>query len=187
MAIKQKQPEWTMYKPSHSDFLIHWTGDKIDKEYDPEWWNKKSSILNRKIIGPYLERLKYILKYGLWMTQIDFFRTPYFSIEINGKEIDIKILNHQKVDANTMRIINRIYTVFRNRLGSRKKRWGEDSGRRLAIAQRDKNLRKLYAQLRNEKPNVASSRLYDQLEEWTHKIGLPIFTERIKKIVYSKK
>lgn len=58
-----------MNKPAHSDFLIHWTGEDIDKEYDPEWWNDKKSKLNKTIIAPYLERLKYILKYGLWMTK----------------------------------------------------------------------------------------------------------------------
>jgi len=57
-----------MNKPAHSDFLIHWTGLDIDKQYDPDWPNDTSSKLNTEIISPYLERLKYILKYGLWMT-----------------------------------------------------------------------------------------------------------------------
>ncbi len=61
--------ESTMNKSVHSDFLIHWTGIEIDEKCDPVWWDKKDNILNEKIIEPYLERLKYILKYGLWMNK----------------------------------------------------------------------------------------------------------------------
>ena len=56
-----------MIKPAHSDYLIHWTGNDIDKQYH-HWYRKKDTNLNKDIIEPYLERLKYILKYGLWMT-----------------------------------------------------------------------------------------------------------------------
>lgn len=56
------------YKPSHSDFLIHWTGKDIDREYDPGWTNESSSITNKDTTQQYLRRLKGILKFGLWMT-----------------------------------------------------------------------------------------------------------------------
>lgn len=56
----------------HSDFLIHWTGKDIDENLQPDWNAKKSSITNdKKIVDAYLERLKNILKYGLWMTRDD--------------------------------------------------------------------------------------------------------------------
>jgi len=76
-----------MYLPVHSDFLIHWTGDKIDSDYDPEWWNNRSPTLNKKIIDPYLERLKYILKYGLWMTEAKNF------VEFKGQKIERPVVS----------------------------------------------------------------------------------------------
>lgn len=60
---------FSMNKSVHSDFLIHWTGYDIDEKYDREWWNKKGIKINKSIIDPYLKRLKYILKYGLWMNR----------------------------------------------------------------------------------------------------------------------
>jgi hypothetical protein len=57
------------YNPVHSDFLIHWTGKDIDTEYDIAWANEHSSKTKPALIALYLERLKYILKYGLWMTK----------------------------------------------------------------------------------------------------------------------
>ncbi len=55
---------------THSDFLIHWTGKDIDEKYQPDWTAEFQSITeDDKIINAYLERLKYILKYGLWMTK----------------------------------------------------------------------------------------------------------------------
>lgn len=66
---------------AHSDFLIHWTGKDIDSEFDTNWWNNKSAIPNKKIATPYIERLKFILKYGLWMTE----GKDY--VEFNGKKV----------------------------------------------------------------------------------------------------
>jgi hypothetical protein len=78
--------QFAMNKSVHSDFLIHWTGYDIDREYDPKWWEKSKSKLNQEIIGPYLERLKYILKYGLWMNK------EKVSIVFKGKEIKIPLV-----------------------------------------------------------------------------------------------
>jgi len=49
-----------MYKPIHSDFIIHWTGKDIDN------LNNTTKIIKDQL---YLERLRDILKYGLWMTK----------------------------------------------------------------------------------------------------------------------
>lgn len=54
----------------HSDFLIHWTGKDVDRDFDPDWakhpkgWSVAEGIVAEK----YVERLANILKYGLWMT-----------------------------------------------------------------------------------------------------------------------
>lgn len=56
----------------HSDFLIHWTGKDLDKEYetDPKWFDnpKGSKTDNPDLKFKYLKRLNDTLKYGLWLT-----------------------------------------------------------------------------------------------------------------------
>ena len=49
-----------MYQPIHSDFIIHWTGKDIDN------LDNSTKKENNQL---YLERLRDILKYGLWMTK----------------------------------------------------------------------------------------------------------------------
>jgi len=49
-----------MHQPIHSDFIIHWTGKDI--------YNLSNSNKREKD-NLYLERLRDILKYGLWMTK----------------------------------------------------------------------------------------------------------------------
>jgi hypothetical protein len=66
---------------AHSDFLIHWTGEDIDRNYDPNWWNSKVNRPNKEIVAPYIERLKFLLRFGLWMKDGKGF------IEFQGKTI----------------------------------------------------------------------------------------------------
>lgn len=54
-----------MYPTIHSDFIIHWTGKDIDKE--SKWSEYNSSITDVGETERYLDRLKSILKFGLWM------------------------------------------------------------------------------------------------------------------------
>ena len=56
-----------MYVPIHSDFIIHWTG--IDIDNDKNWEKSNSSKTNKEETDLYLNRLKSILKYGLWMNK----------------------------------------------------------------------------------------------------------------------
>ena len=55
----------------HSDFLIHWTGKDIDKEYDPDWYKSDKSSTSNNVSDLYIKRLADILKFGLWMTKED--------------------------------------------------------------------------------------------------------------------
>lgn len=57
------------YNPAHSDFLIHWTGRDIDQEHDPDWTRNHSSNTPEYVTRLYIDRLKSILKFGLWMTK----------------------------------------------------------------------------------------------------------------------
>jgi len=56
------------YRPIHSDFIVHWTGRDIDQAEDPKWNETHSVKTNRHVTHLYLDRLKSILKFGLWMT-----------------------------------------------------------------------------------------------------------------------
>ena len=58
----------------HSDFLIHWTGediDKRDKDKKPKWGNlgKDKSKTTLRETESYIKRLYDILQFGLWMTE----------------------------------------------------------------------------------------------------------------------
>jgi Putative abortive phage resistance protein AbiGi, antitoxin len=49
----------------HSDYLVHWTGKDIN---DPAWARSDKSKTDDETEGRYLERLRNILMFGLWMT-----------------------------------------------------------------------------------------------------------------------
>lgn len=57
------------YVPVHSDYIIHWTGKDIDSEFDNKWIGNHSSTTNTISTEKYLQRLRNILKFGLWMTE----------------------------------------------------------------------------------------------------------------------
>ena len=65
----------------HSDFLIHWTGLDIEKQF-PGMHAKGCS---EDGVAAYLKRLKDILKYGLWMTKRD--SNEQEILEVNGLKI----------------------------------------------------------------------------------------------------
>ena len=71
----------------HSDYLIHWTGKDIDELYQPNWYDDYNSFRAaeiNKILKPYLERLKSIVTFGLWMTE-----EPSRTFKIGTKTITI--------------------------------------------------------------------------------------------------
>lgn len=71
----------------HSDFLIHWTGKDIDEQYQPNWYEDYQSFRApeiEKILEPYLERLRNIVTFGLWMTE-----EPSRTFKIGTEEITI--------------------------------------------------------------------------------------------------
>lgn len=60
--------DYTYYTPAHSDYLIHWTGRDIDAQHDVDWHKDHSSTTDSTVTRLYNDRLKGILRYGLWMT-----------------------------------------------------------------------------------------------------------------------
>lgn len=68
----------------HSDFLIHWTGKDIDREYDQPWDKVDKSKTSKNCTEAYIKRLTNTLKYGLWMTKEE--KDDFY---FDGREISI--------------------------------------------------------------------------------------------------
>ena len=162
--------------------------NKILSGHSPQVEFKKPETTKEELDLGQIDWDETIESVNMYAQFIDFFATPYFTVEINGKGIDIKITNPEEVNTPLKGAIDKIYTVFKNRLGYRRKRWGERSGRKRLMEKRNEKLRRLYSLMRKEKPNVASGILIDRLIEETKKTEIPVFsTERIKRILYTKK
>lgn len=73
------------YSPVHSDFLIHWTGKDIDKDHDTKWTDDHSSTTDSSVTKKYLDRLKNILRFGLWMKKDP--KDCFLNVE--SKEIEV--------------------------------------------------------------------------------------------------
>lgn len=57
--------------PVHSDFLVHWTGCDIDREYHSDWFASTYSLTNTQTTALYLDRLKNILRHGIWLNRAE--------------------------------------------------------------------------------------------------------------------
>lgn len=161
--------------------------NKILSGYSPQVEFKKAETTRRRLDFGQINWDETIDSVKMYAQFIDFFATPYFSLEINGKGIIIKITNPKEVSTPLKGAIDKIYTVYKNRLGYRRKGWGERSGRKRLMEQRNEKLRELYSMMRKEKPKVASRFLIDRLIEETKKTEIPVLSiERIKRIIYTK-
>ena len=161
--------------------------NKILSGYSPQVEFKKPETVRGQLDFRQIDWDATIDSVKMYARFINFFATPYYTVEIRGKGIDIKIINPKEVSIPMKGDIDKVYTVLKNRLGYKRKGWGERSGRKRLIAQRDEKLRKLYSMMREEKPNVASGILIDRLIEETKKTEFPVLSiERIKRIIYTK-
>ena len=161
--------------------------NKILSGYSPQAEFKKPELAKEKLDCGQIDWDKTIDSVKMYAQFIGYFTTPYFTVEINGKGIDIRITNPKEVNTPLKGAIDKIYTVFKNRLGYGRKGWGERSGRKRLIKQRNERLRELYLTMRKAKPKVASELLIDRLIEETKKTDATVLsTERIKRIIYTK-
>ena len=161
--------------------------NKILSGYSPQVEFKKPEAARGQLDFRQINWDETIDSVKMYAQFIDFFATPYYTVEIRGKGIDIRITHPQEVNIPMKGVIDKVYTVFKSRLGYKRKGWGERSGRKRLIEQRDEKLRKLYSIMRQEKPNVASGILIDRLIEETKKTEFPVLSiERIKRIIYTK-
>jgi hypothetical protein len=161
--------------------------NKILSGYSPQVEFKKPEAVRGRLDFRQIDWDETIDSVKRYAQFIDFFTIPYFSVEIDGKVITIKITNPKEVNTPLKGAIDKIYTVFKGRFGYRRKGWGERSGKKHLMEQRNEKLRELYSMMRKEKPNVASGILIDRLIEETKKTEIPVLsTERIKRIIYTK-
>ena len=161
--------------------------NKILSGYSPQVEFKKSETERERLDFRQINWEETIESVKMYSQFIDFFATPYFSVEIDRKAITIKITNPKEVSTPLKGAIDKIYTIFKSCFGYRRKGWGERSGKKQLMEQRNEKLRKLYSMMRKEKPNVASGILIDRLIEETKKTEIPVLTtERIKRIIYTK-
>ena len=161
--------------------------NKILLGYSPQVEFKKPGTARERLDFRQIDWDETIESVKIYAQFIGYFTTPYFTVEINGKGIDIKITHPKEVNTPMKGAIDKVYTVFKNRFGYKRKGWGERSGRKQLMGQRNKKLRKLYSMMRKEKPKAASGILIDRLIEETKKTEFPVFSaERIKRIIYTK-
>jgi hypothetical protein len=133
--------------------------------------------------------------YGKWtcnpnqiLHEDKFLATPEFYIGLGyDNTINISIRDPGRVNARFMRRIEKYYTKFRENLNIPKKQWGEISGRKKLLAERNKYLRTRYKELRGDKPYAAAEKQLDKvLEEIKTKFG-EISHARAERIIYKKK
>lgn len=186
-SVKIKIQEW-VFQHQFADEFIRTNGvagyhNQILQGYSPHVEFSSFAIDKQNLD---FSKINWTVTFDNIMEYWKFFRTPYFMIEIIDNEISIKIFDSNKVNAEMMRRIEKIYALIRSLMGSKREKWGEKSGRKLRIHERNEYLKNLYSKLRQEKKNIAAWRLYEYLENETKKMGLPISTERIKRVIYTK-
>jgi len=111
-----------------------------------------------------------------------------FIIEQRGTEVQILIRNPREVTIDYMRrIIAKEYARLRRDVPRRK--WGERSGRKQRIEERNRWYRVEYRRLRQERKRIAAERLMEVLldegKKWLGELG-DISIERLKRILYGK-
>jgi hypothetical protein len=143
---------------------------------------------------PYIVEYETIFfAFGDWNTYSDrifcsFFSTPEFIItDKDGEDIIITIRDPQKVNVRYMRRIAKVYGKMRKKKNYPASAWGEKSGKKRMQRERNKTIKMLYQQQREEKPNVSADRqlqaVVDQVAPEYGQISL----ERAKRIVYTKR
>ena len=112
---------------------------------------------------------------------LSFFKTPDLEVEIVGKQIHIHIFNPENVKADTMRQINKIYTLFLKRLKLGRAGWGVKRRSRKYYEERDKFLieQDIILKQHFKSWDKRSEKLKELLGEKFHRVS----TETMRKII----
>ena len=85
-----------------------------------------------------------------------------------------------------MRNIQKYYTKFRENLNVPKSRWGEKSGAKIRLEERNRLMQTIYQNLREEKPMVSQEKLIEKvIKEVSPKYG-EVSHSRAERIIYTK-
>jgi len=155
-------------------------------DYDSDDDNQFPYIFNYSEWKWFYGKWKYDPK---WISPNDvFFATPEFYIGYgDNNTINISIRDTQKVDSHYLREIEKYYNRFRNFLKIPKKKWGEKSGKKKELDERDRHLKETYKKLREQMPTLKAERHIEKaIDEISIEYGV-ISPERAQRIIYSKK
>jgi len=113
---------------------------------------------------------------------LSFFRTPDFEVELNEGSITIHIHHPQNVDSSMMRNIEKVYSIFRQRLNPPRTPWGKRTGIRQEKKEMYKLVQDLFCKMRKETPLKVPD-IFDEIR----KGGISLSDESLKRIVYGLK
>jgi hypothetical protein len=117
----------------------------------------------------------------------DFFATPEFLIYIDkSKKIQIEVRNPDKVDSHYMRKIGKVYSIFRSSFNPKKRKWGEKTGRKRIINERNKALKSIYGEMRIENPTASAERQLEKALEGIKNEYGELSIDTAKRIIYKK-
>lgn len=192
---------WDSLSDTQKELMHIWI---LDRQLDEEWQIYDFMQEFSRMVGKGYSPQVVLFKNGAykfdnidWVSTLenmkeceyfDFLDTPQFGVYYSGKSINITIKNPSVVNAKGIRKVEQIYTKLSS-IDREKKGWGENSGRRIKIEQRDKELIRLHKTLfKNGKyPNSLDSFIDEVLVPYAEKVGLPLKPEGFMKVIHKKK
>jgi len=119
---------------------------------------------------------------------VSYFRTPEYLVELNKDVVNIKILNCHRVTSSEFRTIEKLFTIFRERISSFKLPWGVKSGKKSDLTQRNKNIKKVILNYLATTPKATKEKAYDEAKKYVEKMySKDLSLESIRKIDLSIK
>lgn len=110
---------------------------------------------------------------------LSFFRTPEFEVEFNEGQISIQVFEPAKVDSSVMRNVEKVYSIFRQKLNPSGKKRGPSKKTIDKTSEIYKRIREEYLRIGRES-NLRQPQRFDELE----KKGFCYSEEHFRKIIY---
>jgi hypothetical protein len=162
-----------MWKISHIEYFH----GNILSGYSPQVLFEGYKRENSSTLKPKGEiNWKETLKLTKSLRPLSFFRTPDFEVEL------VEIFNLKKVDSSMMRKIEKVYSIFRQRLGRTRKRWGEKTGIREEKEKMNKLVQEMFKKMREE-TSLKVPEIFDEIRNK----GVSLSDDSLKRLVYGIK
>lgn len=113
---------------------------------------------------------------------LSYFRTPDFEISLGGEEITLRIFSPRKVNSILMRRIEKVYNIFRKRLGPQRAPYGDKTQHKEKKERLYKFVQDQFRKMRKE----TELKVLDIFAE-IRKKGVSLSDDSFKRIVYGKK